>query len=49
LLALGSGSEKFDGLVDGVDQRAGHCWDFSGKYVDNTDVFKVMRSVIEDD
>ncbi|MBN2473185.1 MAG: alkaline phosphatase [Pirellulales bacterium] len=44
LWANGPGSERFAELVDGTDAKAGEFWGFSGKYVDNTDVFTVMKA-----
>jgi alkaline phosphatase len=42
LWAKGAGSDAFHQLVDGRDPRAGRFWGFSGKYVDNTDVFRAI-------
>ncbi len=47
LWAKGIGSDRFDKLVDGSDATAGKIWRFSGKVVDNTDVFTVIRAVTE--
>ena len=44
LWAKGAGSEVFHQLVDGIDEQAGRFWGFSGKYVDNTDVFRVIHA-----
>ena len=44
--AKGVGCKLFNGLIDGVDTKAGEIWGFSGKYIDNTDFFKVMNSVM---
>ncbi|OHB68527.1 MAG: hypothetical protein A2V70_04200, partial [Planctomycetes bacterium RBG_13_63_9] len=46
LWAIGAGSQRFATLVDGVDRRAAAIWCFSGKYVDNTDVFAVMNAAM---
>ncbi|MBN1816954.1 MAG: alkaline phosphatase [Sedimentisphaerales bacterium] len=46
LYATGPGSEFFHALVDGVDTHAARAWQFSGQYVDNTDVFTVMKAAI---
>ncbi len=43
LFARGAGSERFTGLVDGTDIQAGTFWNFSGQYIDNTDLFTVMN------
>ena len=45
LFARGVGSELFAGLVDGYDASAFAHWGV-GAYVDNTDIFNVMHSVI---
>lgn len=47
LFAMGAGSEMFASLVDGVDPFmagliAGFDGEFTGQYVDNTDIFNVM-------
>ncbi len=52
LWAAGVGSEQFAGLVRGTDADAdafwteAQGWDWDGSYVDNTDVFTVMDTVI---
>lgn len=46
LYTKGPGTELFVGLTNGKDDNAGEKWDFSGNYVDNTDVFKVMKQVV---
>lgn len=46
LRAIGAGSRQFDVLVDAVDSRAGRAWGFSGKVVDNTDVFTVIKAAL---
>jgi alkaline phosphatase len=46
LYAIGSGSELFDYYAKGLDSTAAIAWNFSGRYVDNTDVFTVMKAVI---
>jgi alkaline phosphatase len=43
LYVIGPGAELFQSLVDGKDTMAAAAWGFSGRYVDNTDVFKVMK------
>lgn len=43
LLTRGPGSESFTTLIRGRDPRAAKEWRFSGNYVDNTDIFKVMK------
>jgi alkaline phosphatase len=47
LYARGPGSQRFAELVRGTDPIAGVLWRFSGKYVDNTDVFKVMEAEVK--
>lgn len=46
--ATGPGSERFAELIDGRDEAAAKVWDISGDYVDNTDVFTVMRAALGD-
>jgi alkaline phosphatase len=43
LYARGATTERFAALVRGTDAAAAKRWDFSGKYVDNTAVFEVMK------
>jgi len=47
LYAKGKGSELFEKLIDGIDPVAAKKWNFSGKYVDNTDVFEVMKAALD--
>jgi len=42
--ARGPGSERFDALAKGTDAKAAEVWQFSGRYVENTDIPAVMRS-----
>ena len=46
LWAKGPGATLFLQRVKGTDAKAGKFWNFSGKYVDNTDVFHVMKTVL---
>ena len=46
--AKGAGSEIFAGLIRGNDSNAGAFWDFSGDYIDNTDIFNAMYSLCVD-
>lgn len=46
LWAIGAGSARLDALADAVDTGAGKMWDFSGKLVDNTDVFTVIKAAM---
>ncbi len=46
LWANGPGAALFEQRVGGVDAKAGELWGFDGRYVDNTDVFTVMRAAI---
>ncbi len=46
LLARGPGSRRFADLVKGQDKRAAAVWRFSGRYVDNTDIFTVMKGEV---
>ena len=43
LYARGCGSRRFEKAVRGTDASAAATWRFSGRYVDNTDIFAVMR------
>jgi alkaline phosphatase len=47
LMARGPGSERFATLIKGKDARAATVWKISGQYIDNTDVFKMMRAEVE--
>lgn len=42
--ARGVGSERFAELVKGTDEKAAAAWRYSGKYVENTDIFAVMKA-----
>ena len=46
LFARGPGSGRFAERVKGSDQNAADQWHFSGQWVDNTDVFSVMRAEV---
>jgi alkaline phosphatase len=46
IYAIGPGAELFESLAKGKDTTAAKAWGFSGRYVDNTDVFKVMKEAI---
>jgi len=46
--AKGVGSEIFAGLVRGNDSNAGAFWNFSGDYIDNTDIFNAIYSLCAD-
>jgi alkaline phosphatase len=46
LYAIGAASGKFKLLIDGTDFEAAKAWNFSGEYVDNTDIFSVMQTAI---
>ena len=46
LYARGPGSERFAALQKGPDPHAAAQWHCSGRYVDNTDVFTVMRAEV---
>ena len=47
LYARGPGSQQFVTLAKGPDEKAAAVWQFSGRYVDNTDVFTVMKAEVE--
>jgi len=49
LLACGAGSQRFADLVRGTDKTAAAVWKISGQYVDNTDVFTVMKAEVTAD
>ena len=42
----GAGSELFEKKIDGTDVQAGKFWQFDGRYIDNTDIFEVMRQTL---
>lgn len=44
LYAQGAGSERFAELVKGTDAKAAAVWQFSGRYLNNTDIFTVMKA-----
>jgi alkaline phosphatase len=44
--ARGPGSDGFAARVRGADEAAARVWKISGKYVDNTDVFGVVREAL---
>jgi alkaline phosphatase len=46
VFAKGFGAEMFIDLADDVDIKAGSFWEFSGQYIDNTDIFTVMEAVV---
>jgi len=46
LYARGPGSRRFAELVKGTDAKAAVVWRFSGQYIDNTDIFTVMKEEV---
>jgi alkaline phosphatase len=46
LYVRGPGSQRFAQLVKGADAKAAAVWHFSGKYLDNTDIFTVMMEEV---
>ena len=46
VFARGFGSDMFLDLVRGRDFTAGSFWNFSGQYIDNTDIFTVMKAAM---
>ena len=46
LFAKGPGSNLFLNHVRGTDVKAAEYWKFSGKYVDDTDIFRVIQTVL---
>ena len=49
LYARGPDSQRFTPLATGEDPTAAKQWGCSGRYIDNTDVFRVMRAAIAGD
>lgn len=47
LFARGAGSRRFLNEVVGTDRTAAEKWGFSGQYIDNTAVFRVMLAEIQ--
>jgi alkaline phosphatase len=48
LYVRGPGSERFAALVNGTDKTAAEKWQFSGQYVNNTDIFAVMQAEVRE-
>jgi alkaline phosphatase len=46
LYAKGAGSELFLKRIKGTDKKAAKFWNFSGQYVDDTDIFHVIKSAM---
>ncbi|MDR1140985.1 MAG: alkaline phosphatase [Planctomycetaceae bacterium] len=46
LYAKGIGADLFLKRIKGTDQKAAQFWNFSGQYVDDTDIFHVIKTVI---
>jgi len=46
LYVKGPGAELFLQRIKGADPKAATFWKFSGQYVDNTDVFHVVKTVL---
>ena len=46
VFARGPLSERLASLAEKTDARAGAAWGFSGRYLDNTDIFRVARDAI---
>ncbi|GAB4130585.1 alkaline phosphatase [Thermopirellula anaerolimosa] len=46
VFAKGSGAARLSEFVRGKDERAGKIWGFSGDYIDNTDVFRLIESTL---
>jgi alkaline phosphatase len=46
LYARGPGSRRFAELVKGTDAKAAAIWRFSGQYIDNADIFIVMKAEV---
>ena len=46
VFAKGAGAARLHQLVRGKDDRAGETWGFSGEYIDNTDIFRLIESAL---
>lgn len=46
IYARGPGSRRFTDLIRGKDATAAAVWSYSGQYIDNTDIFAVMRAEV---
>lgn len=46
LWGIGVGIEELEQYVYGVDEKAAELWNFSGKYIDNVDVARFIKSKI---
>ncbi len=47
VFAKGPGAARLSEFVRGKDERAGKIWGFSGEYIDNTDVFRLIESALQ--
>jgi len=47
IYARGTDAEYFKKLIKGKDERAAAVWHISGEYVDDTDIFAVMKAAME--
>jgi alkaline phosphatase len=47
LWGIGAGINELETYVYGVDEEAAKKWDFSGKYIDNVDIAKFLKSKIK--
>ncbi len=45
--AKGAGADALRQLVRGKDEQAGKVWGFSGEYIDNTDIFQLIRLAMQ--
>jgi alkaline phosphatase len=46
LKVCGADSQRFADLVRGTDETAAKIWSVPGRYVDNTDIFRVMKDAV---
>ncbi len=46
LWGIGPGIEELENSVYGIDEEAAKRWNFSGKYIDNTDIARFLKSKI---
>jgi alkaline phosphatase len=47
IYARGADAELFEKLIKGKDEKAAAAWKISGEYVNNTDIFLVMKAALE--
>jgi alkaline phosphatase len=47
IYARGEDAELFPRLIKGKDEKAAAIWNISGEYVDDTDIFSVMKEAVK--